>query len=463
MSQGLGSLSSFGVATQQVNLVPQTGADVYLPITGESVTSNRNPVPSASIVGDSMVQAVADGVVSVEGGFQMEMDGSVSGQAIWLFNGNTGYTVVQLGSTYGMATVAPTATPAAGGNNAIGVYRYRVSTVLRRGTYNRPLIMPATPSVTATTAGSNLLVNVGWANPSALLPNHTQYGTIIWRSIVGGGANSEVFLAFVAGTATTYADTGSVALSTAVFYTASLYEHTMIGSPPVTGDRLTAFTYFGKKNNDFSERYSNCRMDAMKIGVGGMGEKMMLDFSLKGTGVDLISNFTPSFVPLEPFVGWHAKGSIDGQVDCSLENFEIQCNNGVQVIPGLCETQFNHDTISGQRAVSLQFSRQFTDHNFWTRMINGAKFSVNLTSFGQSLQNGVNYYVPAAMSGNALDMVPFQYAMTIDLFDLKANKAGGNTSGMERIMETVNAMAFKDATQNTEMRIRLYNSVAAYV
>ena len=459
---GIGALSSFGVATETTGGTP-TGVvpDVFIPIVSESVQGSRNALPSGSIVGDSMVQAVADGVISVEGNVSQEFEGSVTGQSIWLWNGDTGYTANAIPTS--AATAAPTPVGAAGGSLPDGTYRYKVSSVLQRTTDGRKLIMPASAEASVTTS-SQPTVNVGFTIPSTGIPvGYTLHGTIIWRSAASGAANSEKYLATVVGSGTTYADTGAAALGASIpFYGVSLYRHDFIGSPPVTGDRLTPFTYYGCKNNDFAEQYLYCMMDQMRIGVGSLGDKVMAEFTLKGAQIAQVDNFSPVFVPIEPFVGWKCKGFMDGVADCTMENFSIQCGNGVVPVPGMCMVPYNRGVISGKREVSVSFARQFSDHDFWLKMVNGTEFALQLQMFGQSIVNVHTYGVTATQSGLAYDMVPWQYYTVIDLFRLKANKAGGNAGGPERIVESINAMAFKDTTENTEMKIQMWNTISAY-
>jgi hypothetical protein len=296
------------------------------------------------------------------------------------------------------------------------------------------------------------------------MEGHTHYGTIVWRTAIAGLTNTQKYLKTLVGTGTTVNDTGGDSLiTTCLPYSASIYSHTFIGSPPVSGDRLTSFTWFANKNNDIAERYAYCMMDQMRIGVGSIGDKVMGDFSLKGAGIDTVTNFTPTFVPIQPFVGWQAKGYINDVADCTLENFSIQCGNGVVQVPGLCQTPYNRGVISGKRDVSVNFSRQFSDHDFWDKMINGTEFSLRLEMFGQSLVNTYTYGVTATQSSLPKDMVPFTYYAAIDVFRLKASQAGGSVGGPDRIVESINAMAFKDPSEGTEMKIKIWNTISAYV
>lgn len=463
MIAGLGSLSSFGVSTEVTpGTPPGTTPDVFVPIVSESVAGSRNPLPSGSIVGDSMVQAVGDGVIACEGGYQLEFEGSNVGQSIWLWNGDNGYTPASIATSY--VTSAPTLGDVAGGTLPVGTYRYKVATILERTADGRRLIMPA--SAEATFTNTNPTITVAWTNP--LLANipegYTQYGTAIYRTAAGGASNSQTWLAAVVGTGTTYNDTGSATpVLTTLPYSATLYHHEFVGSPPVSGDRLKSFTYFANKNNDNAERYTYCMMDQMSIGVGSIGDKVMADFSLKGAAMDLIANFTPTFVPLAPFVGWQAKGYINDVADCTLENFQIQCGNNVVHVPGICMTPYNRAVISGKREVNVSFSRQFSDHDFWEKMVNGVEFSLAFEMFGQSIVNVYTYGITAAQSGLPQDLVPWQYYSKIDIFRLKANRAGGNVGGPDRIVESINCVAFKNPTEGTEMKIQMWNTTSAYV
>src|ERR1019366_7249239 len=95
---------------------PEASVDVFLPILSEGVSASRNNMPSGSIVGDSMIQGVAPGIISLEGSISMEFDGQIIGQMIWLWNGDAGYTATELSGSLGITTTAPTGTPASGGS-----------------------------------------------------------------------------------------------------------------------------------------------------------------------------------------------------------------------------------------------------------------------------------------------------------------------------------------------------------
>jgi hypothetical protein len=96
-------------------------------------------------------------------------------------------------------------------------------------------------------------------------------------------------------------------------------------------------------------------------------------------------------------------------------------------------------------------------------MINGTEFSLRLEMFGQSLVNTYTYGVTATQSSLPKDMVPFTYYAAIDVFRLKASQAGGSVGGPDRIVESINAMAFKDPSEGTEMKIKIWNTISAYV
>ncbi len=462
--QGLGVLSRVGVASELVAGTPEASVDVFLPILSESVMGSRGNVPSGSIVGDSMVQGVAPGVIDVGGSLSMEFDGQVSGQPVWLWNGDAGYTPTAISASLGAATAAPTGAAAAGGSLTAGSYLYKVSTLVQRTIDGVVLIMPgSSESAAIVTATTNLTVNLTWSNPGSFPTGYTHYGTIIWRTLIGGLTGTQGWLDVNLGTGNTYSDNGSRTVDSNVTpYAASLYSHSFKGSPPVSaGDRLTPFTYFSCKDNDIAERYSFCLMDSMKIAVPGIGEKLAAEFSLKGTQIDTIANFAPSFVPLQPFVGWQATVSITGQQDVTAESFEINCSNSVNPVPGLRGVPYNRAVISGKREVKVNFNRQFGDHDFWDTMLAGAEFSIALTTYGGSVASPVAHGLTPMQTGT-IAMIPWQYSLKIELFRCIIDKAGGSIGGPDRIIEQISASCFKDASQGTEMEITMINTTAAY-
>ena len=469
MSAGVGALSAFGVGVENP-ATPLTPAaiSVYYPIVSESLTANRAAVPSGSIVGDSMISAVAMGVSVCEGGFQMEVEGSVSGHAIWLWNGDNGYTHESLlpSANTGWSSAAPTLGAASvGGALPDGTYKWGVSTVYNRTNDSRKIIMPgSTISAGGTTSAGNNTILVTWVAPTAVPSGYTVAGYIIWRTIAGG--STLYFLKYQSGTGVTYSDAGAIldgALQqTKTPYSASIYEHIMVGSPPVADDRLTPFSAYANHNNDLTNRFVSCRMDGMKLAVSGLDDKLMADFTLKGAAADSLANFTPTVVPLEPMLGWHCIVQMNGVADSTLESFEINCSNGVQMVPGMRGVAFNRDTISGRRSIQGQLTRQFEDNDIWTQMLAGLDFSMRFTSYGQPIASAVNHGITSTMTNSGIDAHPFEFYIQIDLHRCKLSKAGGNTGGPDRIIEQIGFEAFKDATAGTDMTITFHNTTAQY-
>lgn len=467
MSAGVGVLSSFAVGIQDPNtpLTPAAAA-IYYPITQESLRADRNPVPSGSIVGDSMVQAVAMGISVCEGSFSMEVEGSISGHPIWLWNGDDGYTATSLlpSASTGWASAAPTlGAPSAGGALPDGVYKWGVSTVYQRTNDGVKIIMPGSAASANGTAGSgNNTILVTWVNPTAIPAGYTHLGTIIWRTLVGG--STLYFLRYQSGTGTTYSDAGAILVANNLItpYSASLYDHVFVGSPPVDGDRLTPFTAVVNHNNNLAQRFFGSRMGGMKLGVGSLDDKLMAEFSMKGAQAETVANFSPSYVPLEPMIGWKCIIQMNGVADQTLESFELTCENNVQHVPGMRGVAFNRDTISGARMIDGQMTRQFGDVSLWLQMLAGQDFSMKFTSYGQSIASPLAHGITSTTPNSTIDAVPFQFYIQIELPRCKIVKAGGNTTGPDRIIETVAFTAFKDQVTGTDMKITMTNTTADY-
>ena len=464
--QGIGVLSRVGVATEATPGTPMSSVAVFFPILSEGVNANRTNVPSGSIVGDSMTQGVAPGIINCEGPISMEFDGNVIGQAIWLWNGNAGYTVTTISASLGAVTAAPGLAAATSGGSlitAVPLY-YQISTALTRTIDGVVVIMPGSAEATITPASPDLKVTLTWTNPGSLPTGYTLYGTIIWRGLTTG---TESLLTMVTGSTATYVDTGAgytgcLPNTNITPYSSALYQHVMIGGPPVSaGDRLTAFTYFSCKDNDIAERYAFCMMDTWKLALPGLGEKVAGEFTCKGATADTLANFTPTYVVAQPFVGWQATMSASGVQDVTIENFEINCTNSVTPVPGMRGKPFNRAVISGAREVKATFNRQFTDHTYWNMMLAGFPFSLSVTCFGGSVADPIAHGLSPANSGTVA-MFPWQLSVQVDLWHLMIDKAGAPIAGKEREIEQITITAFKDQGKGTEMTVTLINSTPAY-
>lgn len=464
MPLGQGSQSSVGFGTETTYGTAATTYN-YLPIKSESIQANRASVVSGTLTNNAVVDNVALGIKEVSGGFDLEADAVGMGQVLLYFNGDAGYTPTAFSALNYLTTGLTTVTASAASGLAVGQFRYKVAPVLIRTVDSRKYILTATSESTVTTSSGNLNVTVSWTNPTAIPSGFTHYGTAIYRSQVGGASASEKYLYLVVGAGTSYSDTGSInngstAASTTSPVTVGIYKHEFLPvNAPVGEDRLPSFTVHLNKNNDYAERYVGCRMNEFNLSAGSGNDIITASCSLIGKDVALVSETTPTVANYMPILGWTGAAFIDGGTECLfIESFNLNCSNQAQAVPGSCATPYNRDVASGVRQVSGSFSRQFEDHDFFTKMINAQEFSIQYAIYGE----------PVVPTGAYIDLgsgdyaQPFHNFCQIDLFRCKASKAGGSIPGNERIVETVEFTAYKSSTYNAEVRFTLYNGVSAY-
>ena len=434
MSAGLGSLSSLGVVKETVeNTAEDPATCTYIPILSESMSANRAAVQSGSLLGNRMLTNVALGIQTANGGFQMEVEGSAFALALWLWNGDGGYSFAAVG---GYATAAPTGSASAGGALSVGNYKYKVASVLTRTVDSRLIIMPgSTASANIAASGSDLQIDLTWTNVAAPT-GYTHTGTVIFRTTVGG--STYYFDKYVAGTGnTTTSSIADSALDTTVGpYSTIPNRHRYKGTVSLSNtDPIYTFSMVVNKNNDNAEEYVGCRLSDMGISMGDPNAAITADFSVLARNVVPVANQTPSFTALEPFVGWSCKAYINGTADCTIEGINLSCSNNVQPVGGLCAVPYNQGNISGMRSVSGTLSRQFSNHDFWDKMLAGEEFALRITAFGQPLvATGSSLQTS---KGHAIDATPFQYYLDINLFKCRASKAGGSVSGPDQIKESV--------------------------
>ena len=468
---GLGSLSSLGVGTESVYGTP-VAPTFYLPFKSENFQAPRESVPSGALSGVRVVDNVALGIKALTGGFVLENDANAVGQGIMYWNGisNGGYAYANTNTLSHFITAAPTATTTGSdGTLTAGDYRYKVGSILNRTVDNLKVIMPCSAEIaTPITVAGAVHVALAFTNPTSLtLPfGFTYYGTAIYRTMAAGATNTEKYLTTVVGTGASYNDTGSVnngatAASAISPVTVSLHRHRFIAAPPTSGeDAVPSFTTLINKNNGLAEQYSGCRMNEFSLSAGGGNDPIEASFTALGRNVVTVAETTPSVGFMEPILGWKAAGFVNNATSCELmESFQLQCTNNAAAVPGFCATPYNRDVASGIRGVSGSFNRTYEDHEFFDRVQIGEEFALKFNCYGQPIVS-TGAYIDL---GGGVIAQPFPFFMEIELFRCRSNQAGGNVGGPDRIVETVNFQAFKDATQGTEMRITLYNTISQYV
>lgn len=454
---GLGARVGFGVATEVtegVAIVP--ASSVFLPISGESNKANRPTIMSSSLSQDRMVQTVMNGIQAAEGGYDQPFDGASVGQGIWLFDGDSGYSS---SATPGKLATISSATALTGtGTLAAGTYFYKLATLLQQVNNSDYVYMPASAEISATLASAGQ-ITLAYTAPGTYPDGFIFAGVVAFRSDTTG---TQKYLGYKLGSGS-FVDNGSYTVDLAISpYTATLVTHEFRGTQPATSvDPLSTFTASVYKDNDQSEQYVGNRMDTFGLSISDKNQELMAKFTYKGIRYQTVANFTASYAILESFMGWQCTAYVDGVKDCTIQSITLDAKNNVQYLDGLCGVPEARGTIAGRREISVSMDRQFLDHSFMNKMLDGAEAVFKINSFGQPVVSGYSAN-STSKSTHGLKIVPFRHWLQIDLPRVRFKQAGGQVSGPDQIKESIQADCFKSLAEGSDMIITLINTVSVY-
>lgn len=457
---GYGIGGALGMGTEST---PGTAVapSIYVPIMSESIKATRDIVESGSITGDRSRRKLLEGLRMGGGDFQMEVDGSTFGLPLHYVNGSASGGTTSAAMTGLIILSAPTGSATAGGTLTAGAYRYKVATVYNRTATGDKYVAPASASVTITTATTNLTATLAFTDPTTLTPpdGWTVAGTAVYRSAIAGGVGTETFLAYQSGTAAGYADDGSVTPDTAVLpVSATMYRHIFTRAYTSGENPLPPFSTTIVKDNDYSQRFSLCRMNGMEISLADGNSPVTCKFSLLARDYEKIANPSPSITNLRKFMSWTATIAIDGTADETVESLTLKINNNADRVPGLRGVAANRDVGYGRKQVSLDVSRSFQTHTLWDKMKAATRFAISAWCVGQ----GVVETASTITISSGVYATPLPYMMRIYAPSCLIGEAGANINGPGRMVEQLPIQAEVDNTLGYELRIELFNLTASY-
>jgi len=434
---GIGTEETFGTGVEPSQ---------WLPINSESVRGRRSVFMPATICASRVRQMGVPGLREASGGFQLNGDAVHLGLPLYYLTGD-----VDSAPLAGSVAAAPTVTPSPGGTLPDGDYRYQVCSILKQ-TSDNSLFMttPTALSLFASCWEGNNQVTVAWVNPASTPEGYSHHGTIIYRTAIGGAPESTRLLAIVVGGDASYTDTGAVALGTVQPPTGSVYQHTFRAGTGV----LPSFSVTKLMDNDRGQRFSGCRMNSLKLSLGDAGNPVSVDLDLMARDWEDIDNPTPSFDLAQPFMNWQAAFYVDGTIVDRLEALELTLANNLQAVPGLSGSPCIRNLAPGIREASGSMTLAFENHDYWQKVRESESFSGYLELVGDAAGDGV--------ITEPVFIQPWRYGMRVNLTACKAEEAGGNLSGSERMTEQIPFMVYDDTGAGYEAEFILYNTTASY-
>ena len=445
MSNGQSWGGALGIGTEETY---GTGVapDQWLPINSESVRGRRSVFMPATICASRVRQMGVPGLREASGGFQLNGDAVHLGLPLYYLTGD-----VDSAPLAGSVADAPTVTPAFGGTLPDGDYKYMVCSILKQ-TSDNSLFMttPTALSAFASCWDGNNQVTVAWVNPSSTPAGYSHHGTIVYRTAIGGAPESTRLLAIVMGGDESYTDTGSVALGDVQPPHRSVYQHTFRAGTGV----LPSFSVTKLMDNDRGQRFSGCRMNSLKISLGDAGNPVSVDLDLMARDWETVENPEPTFSLAQPFMNWQATFYVDGTIVDRLEALELTVANNLQAVPGLSGSPCIRNLAPGIREASGSMTLAFENHDYWQKVRESQSFSGYLELVGDAAGDGV--------ITDPVFIQPWRYGMRVNLTACKAEEAGGNLSGSERMTEQIPFMVYDDTGAGYEAEFILYHTTASY-
>lgn len=454
---GYGVGASVGIALEDVYGVAETSMDQWLAFTSESIKADRPLGDSGTIYGDRLIHQRLPGRRSGAGDISMEVDGHNIALPMKLWNGKESGALVSQ-AIPGRVSSAPGGTPGGSGNTLpAGTYRYRVGSIWSPAAGSIKAVLPASAELSGVSVSSGQEVDLTWTDPAGLTPpaGWTYYGTGIYRSEAGGGANSETLRHVVIGTGATYTDTGgsyNVTETGVVPVSGSLYEHTLKNVYVPGSNPLAGFTVQCNKDNDKAELFVGCRMNTFELVFGAGNEAVMAKFGLMARDWEETNNATPTITDLRKFMSWQSMVGINGVYAEIIESITLQGTNNAELVAGNSLEARYRDIGMGGRNITGTFNRSFEDHDYWEMLREGSQtpFDLQLWAEGQLLTAGSSFTAPAKCQA-------FRYMFIVDVYECAVMGAGSNVGGPGRMVEAVQFGAGKDNSLGTDMRFRLYN------
>lgn len=456
---GMGIGASVGMALEE-NEGEYAAPDVSLTFTQESLKPARPSVESGSITGTRTVDEILDGVKSAAGDIDQELDCVNNGLLLYCVNGSA-EGAHEVENLPGAISAAPTATPSAGGSLAPGTYRYKLASVWERdATAGKELFLcPVGAEQSGVAASSELTIGLGWSNPSGQPEGWTLKGTAIYRTAVGGSANTQRYLAYVAAPGTSYNDTGAVTLSTKlpVVPVAAMKQHTFAEAFEIGQNPLPSFSLTVNKDNNKALGYSLCRAGSWELSANGNGNVVTNKFSVMARDWNTVDNFTPAATNRRKSMGWGTTIAADGVFTERFQGFTAKIENGCSLKEGFSGLPRMSDVIYGRRRVTGTLPRDYQDQNYVELMRDAGRFSIDAWFLGGPIVDTDS----AVVIGDVIAR-PIPYMMRVEVPRAVIVEAGGNASGPGQMIEPLNWLAQRDTTEGTDIRISLYNLTASY-
>lgn len=450
--KGRSFAGGFAIAKQVDIDTPNGTPDQWIPVTSEGIKKARPRIPRAGVFSSPETQCHQAGLETNNGPFALEADAIALGYLLQYVLGPVTSSVAVAGTIL----AAPVATPGVGGAIADGDYSYAVANVFARTSDSK--VHVAAPSAASTpetlSGGGNGDISIAWTNATPPT-GYTLTGAAIYRKLDAG---SMLFLAYQAGSGTSYADLGAVAIGTAI-PAAQAYVHTTVPPVSIASLDLPAFTAIRQLDLTSAVQVAGCKVGKMDLSVAEDGNSaVQFTFDVMGRQSTKISNLSPAFTPVCSMLSHQSRLSIDGTQATYAKAMALSVNNNLSSVYSMDGVPYPRDHNEGQRQITGTLTLGAENFEQWDRLNDGLEFELLNEIEGTPTTEGANIRIDA----NTLAK-PFPYAaefhMPKCLYD---GEVGGSLSGAELMNESPGFGARFSPADGYSIRSKVTNRTASY-
>lgn len=454
MAGGKSFLGGVGFKEEQTFGTP-VAVDTWLPVLSESMSVDEQLHKDDTIYGDSELVEIVPGLRKAAGSLSLNALGTAAFG--WLLKWAT--RAMASAALGGSHVSAPGVSVSTGGSLAAGTYKYKTTRIVQHTASGKLFhTNPSAESSGAATSGAALQVDLTWTNgDDANIPaGFTAWGTGIWRTAAGGGANTEKILAFVSGSSTTtYTDTGAISLGTAT-PPATVYFHRF---KPGSGE-LKPFTLEVVKDNTKSERYEGCRVNSLQFSVKP-GEPVGVTAELMAQDMSEIASSTPAFTVLKPFMGYQTYAYIQAAGASLIQSvlvaaLEMTLANGLEPEYVLDGTRVPSNIFSKRRDVTGSMDLIFPNTTEMAHVL-----ANDAMSFFYSLNGPPTTAASRAIIGSdTVDSWP--HMLVFDIPEAFYRSHAANLSGQSKVHQKLPFEAKKNSTAGYALEMRLASTASGF-
>lgn len=439
----LGEETTYGTAVART---------LSLPAFNDSMQVDEGWEISGAMRSDVHESVASRGPRTVNGGLSVAPDAVALGRVLRGLFGNRSSAEL-VGKPTDLAGSA-----AAGGTLTAGAYRYKVSALVQNDADGTLRVLNPSSEVTVTTATTNLTASLTWTPAASLPTGYTLRRYVIWRSAIGGAADSQKWLAVTADTTAAYSDTGSVSLDTEISVVAAVYRH----AHKRTGD-LASFTMEILKANGKSKLYPGTMFNSLSCNIQNEG---IMTFDLDGISRDctIAASGVPAFsLAADPFMG-HATNVFLQDVGetpvafLKATSLQFQVNNKANPRRWLSNSRLINKIKFGRQEVTATFVHELadTDLDLTQDVLDGLEASVKSETYANPIAAWEK-----VVSGLGT-VYPWAYQIHAEFPRSKLMTVTAPSSGEDPILQTIGLRPLKDTTLACPVLVTLDNLTASY-